>query len=189
MAESIIVKNRIDGTLQFAALGGGAYNTSTGALNGGAESYTLAFEAGDLSLTLPSRAVSHYRDRGRTTNPPSLRYGEDQDGSISFTCHLRDLSDASAAALMDIASTMAGNPRGYVGTNWESTMASSSGAGDAEVFTIGAKLTITNAGDGTDTHALACNYISGTLTLTEGDPSSLQFSGTIHDRVDQVYIA
>jgi hypothetical protein len=189
VAESTIVKTRIDGTLQFAALGGGAYNTSTGALNGGAESYTLAFEAGDLSLNLPSRAVSHYKDRGRTTNPPSIRYGEDQDGSITFSCHLRDLSDASAATLSDIISTMAGNARGYVGSNWESTRASSSGAGDAEVFSIAFKLTITNAGDGTDTHAIACNYVVGQATLTEGDPSSFSFSGVIYDRVDQVYIA
>lgn len=188
MAESTIVKTRIDGTLQLAALGGGAYDIGTGALDGAAESYTVSFENGDLSLTLPSRAVSHFKDRGRTTSPPSLRYGEDQDGSISFSAHLRDLSDGSVAVLMDIASTLHGNPRGYVETDWESTLASSAGAGDAEVFSIAFKLTITNAGDGADTHALACNYVTGTITLTEGDPTTIQFSGAIHDRADLVYI-
>ena len=50
MAESTIVKTRIDGTLQLAALGGGAYDIGTGALDGAAESYTVSFENGDHTL-------------------------------------------------------------------------------------------------------------------------------------------
>jgi hypothetical protein len=189
VAESTIIKTRIDGTIQLAALGGGAYNTTTGALIGAALSYTVAFEAGDLSITLPSRAVNNFRDRGRITSPPSLRYGEDAEGSFAFTAHLRDLSDAAAATLMDIAATISGNPTGYVGSNWESTLASSAGAGDAEVFAIGAKLTITNAGDGTDTHAMAFNYLTGTISLSEGDPNTISINWVINDPVDDYYIA
>ena len=188
MAESTIIKTKIDGTLQIAALGGGCYNTSTGALDGSAESYTVSFEAGDVNITLPSRAVNNFKDRGRITSPPSLRYGDDTEGSISFSAHLRDLSDAAAATLSDILATLAGNANGYVGSNWESTVASAAGAGDAEVFAVGMKLTITNAGDGTDTHSIAFNYITGTGTLAEGDPSSFSFSGVINDPVDDYYL-
>ncbi len=188
MAESTIVHSKLDGELQLAALGGGAYNTSTGALIGGAESYTVSFEAGDVSITLPSRAVSNFKDRGRTTTPPSLRYGDDTEGSISFSAYLRDLTDGAAAALSDILATLSGNASGYVGSNWESTMASSAGAGDAEVFSIGFKLTITNAGDGSDTHGIAFNYIVGTGTLAEGDPDTFSFSGSIYDPVDAYWL-
>lgn len=188
MAESTIIKTKIDGVLQIAALGGGAYNMSTGALNGGAASYTVAYEAGDVSITLPSRAVQNFRDRGRITSPPSLRYGDDAEGSISFTAHLRDVTDASVATLMDIAATLSGNPSGYVGSNWESTSDSASGAGDAEVFSVGMKLTVTNAGDGTDTHSIAFNYVVGTLTVSEGDPDTISFSGTIYDAVDNYFL-
>ena len=188
MAESTIVHTKIDGVLQFATLGGGAYNTTTGAVIGAAETYTVSFEAGDVSITLPTRAVNNFKDRGRTTSPPSLRYGDDAEGSISFSAYLRDLSDAAAATLSDLLATMSGNPSGYVGTNWESTRASAAGAGDAEVFTVGCKLTVTNAGDGADTHSIAFNYIVGGGTIADGDPSTLSFAGVIHDPVDDYYI-
>jgi len=186
MAESTIVKTKLDGTVQFAALGGGAYNTTTGALEGGAESYTAAFENGDLSFTPSSRTVQNYKDRGRITSPPSLRYGDDVEGTLSMTMHLRDLTDASAATMADIGHFLTGNPTGYVGSNWETTMASSAGAGDAEVYSIGMKLTITNAGDGTDTHSLVLNYVTGSITLTEGDPSNLSLDFVVNDKPEEV---
>ena len=188
MAESTIIKTKLDGVLQLAALGGGAYNTTTGALNGGAESYTVSFENGDVAITPPTRGVNNYKDRGRTTSPPSLRYTDDGEGSLSFTAHLRDLTDAAAAILSDIGATLAGNASGYVGTNWESTTASSSGAGDAEVFSIGAKLTITNAGDGGDTHAIGFNYLTGTISFSEGDPDTISMDLVIQDPVDEWFM-
>lgn len=188
MPESTIVKTKIDGTIQFAALGGGAYNMATGAIIGAARSYTVAFEAGDLSIVLPSRAVSNFKDRGRISSPPSIRYGDDAEGSIAFSAYLRDLSDAAAAVLGDLLATLSGNPSGFVGASWESTRASAAGAGDAEVFSVGMLITITNAGDAADTHSLAFNYIVGTGTLTEGDPSSFAFSGTIYDAVNNYWI-
>lgn len=188
MPESTIVKTLIDGTIQFAALGGGAYNTTTGAVIGAARTYTVSYEAGDLSIELPSREVSNFRDRNRITSPPSLRYGADREGSISFSCYFRDMTDAAVETISDLLATLSGNPSGFVGANWESTLASAAGAGDAEVFSVGVKLTITNAGDGTDTHGLAFNYIVGTGTLSEGDPTSFSFQGVIHDPVDDYWL-
>lgn len=188
MPESVIVKTKIDGVLQFAALGGGAYSPTTGALIAAAKTYTVAFEAGDVSITLPSRAVNHFKDRGRITSPPSIRYGDDTEGSISFSAYLRDFSDAAVATLADLLATLSGNPNGFLGSNWESTRASAAGAGDAEVFSVGCKLTITNAGDGTDSHSICFNYVVGGGSLSEGDPSSFSFTGTIHDPVDGYFI-
>ena len=65
MAESTICKTLQDATIQFAALGGGAYNTTTGALIGAAKTYTVSFESGDVSITYPSRAVNNFKDRNR----------------------------------------------------------------------------------------------------------------------------
>ncbi len=188
MAESTIIKTKLDGVLTFAALGGGGYNSSTGALIGGANEYTVAFEAGDVEITLPSRAVNNFRDLGRITNPPSIRYGDDEEGSLSFTAHLRDLSDAAAATISDILASLAGNPSGLVGSSWESTRASSAGAGDAEVFSLAVKLTITNAGDATDKHAIAFNYVTGSGSIADGDPSTLSLDLTIHDGPTDYYI-
>ncbi len=188
MAESTICKTLQDATIQFAALGGGAYNTTTGALIGAAKTYTVSFESGDVSITYPSRAVNNFKDRNRITSPPSLRYGADTEGSISFTGYFRDATDSAVATLNDLLASLSGNPSGYVGTDWESTMDSAAGAADAEVFSVGMKLTITNQGDGTDTHEIAFNYIVGGGTYADGDPSTLSFTGVINDPVDDYYL-
>lgn len=188
MAESTIVKTNKDGVLTFAALGGGAYSPTTGAIIGAALEYTVAFEAGDVQIDLPSRSVSNFKDRGRITNPPSIRYGDDEEGSLSFTAYLRDLSDAAAATLADILASLAGNPSGLVGSSWESTRASAPGAGDAEVFSLAVKLTLTNAGDATDKHAMAFNYVTGSGSIADGDPSTLSLNLTIHDGPTDYYI-
>jgi hypothetical protein len=147
----------------------------------------VSFENGDLSFTPSSRSSNNYKDRGRITSPPSVRYGDDVEGSLSFTAHLRDFTDASAETLADIGHTLHGNATGDVGTNWESTLASSSGAGDAEVFAVGIKWTVTNAGDGSDTHVMALNYFVGSISFTEGDPTTLSFDGVVHDRPEDIY--
>lgn len=191
MAESTIVKVKGDGVLTIAALGGGAFNMTTGALNGGADSYTVAYEAGDVQITHPNRTVSHFLDRGRTTSPPALRYGDDVQGSISFTAHLRDLTDAAVATLHDILARCSGKAAsgtGFVGSDWESTLASSAGAGDAEVFTVGLKLTITNPADGADSHGIAFNYVTLTGSFSEGDPNTLSLNGVIHDSPSTYWI-
>ena len=88
MAESTIVKTKRDGTITIED------GTTPTAL-----SYTVAFEAGDLSLTIPGRTVNLFLDRGELTNPPQIRYGDDQVPTGTFTAQLRDVSDGTDETL------------------------------------------------------------------------------------------
>ena len=183
MTESTIIHTKGDGVIKFAALGGGAID-SAGALIGAALDFDVAYEAGDMSVTYPVRAINTFLDRGRMTSPPSIRYGDDGTGTFSFTAYLRDLTDATTETLSDLLATCAGFARGNVGTNWESTLASAAGAGDAAEFTVAVMLTMTNEGDASDISRFICNYVQLTGGFSEGDPSVLNLSGTIYDRLD-----
>ncbi len=175
MSESTIIHTKLDGVLTLGSqctAGGGAFSASA-AVNSGADSYTVAFEAGDFSLTIPQPAVSSYLDRGGFTSPPSLRYGDAQAMSFSFSCFMRDLTDASAPALIDII-----NNQGYAGSNWVSTLSTSIADDDSEVFAIDLRWVITNQGDATDVSKLVLPYCTVNLSLSEGDPNSVSISGT-----------
>ena len=114
MAISTILKTKRDGTLLFED-------------NAAANSFTVVFEAGDLSIDIPQETIVNTLDRGRLGATPSLRYGDDQPITGSFTAHLRDLSDASYATLEEIVMQS-----GDVGSNWGSTM----GANGEHLITI-----------------------------------------------------
>ena len=174
MAESVIVKTKLDGTLQIASLGGGAY-AAGGALNAGADAYTVSFEEGNFSLTVPTESLTHVLDRGKITSPPSLRLGDDQVMSGSFSAYYRDATAPTVEALMDIL-----NKTGHVGSTWQSVFDSSPGAGDAEVFGVDIKLTITNSGDATDTSFLILPYCVFNYSLAEGDPDVITINFTSH---------
>ena len=156
MAESTIVKTKRDGTLTFSD-------------NAGANTYTVAFEAGDLNLTIPGTTVNNFLDRGRLTDPPSIRYGDDQPLTGTFTAYLRDLSDAVDTTLVEILAQS-----GIVGSSWVSTMGAT-----GEVFTL--KLTWTIAGlihGDTADHVCELDHCYVTGSLSEGDPDSCSLSFT-----------
>lgn len=175
MGISSVVKTKRDGELTFGALSGGAFNLATGALLAGAKSLTVAYEAGDFNLSIPGPAVSSFLDRGQFTSPPSVRYGDDQPMTWSFTAHLRDLSDAAYATLEEILLQS-----GYVGANWESTLGAA--AGCAEVFAIGLRWKIlgTTHCDASD-HMIILQYNTITGSLAEGDPNTISLSGTDYE--------
>ena len=82
MSESLIVKTKRDGTIKFLD-------------NSGANTYTVAYEAGDLNISIPGPTVISPLDRGSLGSPPSLRYSDDAPITGSFTAYLRDLGDAA----------------------------------------------------------------------------------------------
>tara|TARA_Y100000310_G_scaffold212967_1_gene213866 strand:- start:679 stop:1236 length:558 start_codon:yes stop_codon:yes gene_type:complete len=175
MSESTVIHTKLDGVLTLGSqctAGGGAFSASAG-INSGADTYTVAYEAGDLSLTIPQQSVSSYLDRGKFTSPPALRYGDDQSISFSFSCFFRDLTDSAAPALVDIISN-----QGYAGSNWVSTLSTSIASDDAEVFTIDLRWVVTNQGDATDVHKLVLPYCTVNCTIAEGDPNTVTISGT-----------
>lgn len=157
MAESTIVKTKRDGTLTFSDLAG-------------ANTYTVSYEAGDLSLTIPGASVGNYLDRGRMPDPPSIRYQDDQPITGSFTAFLRDLSDAVDVTLFEILAQT-----GVVGSSWVSTMGAT-----GEVFTL--KLTWTIAGtihgDAGGDHVCELDHCYVTGSVSEGDPDTISISFT-----------
>lgn len=182
MAESTKVYTRLEGTITFAALGGGAYNKTTGALESGANEYTVAIEEGNGQFTPPSRGAGKVLDRGRTASVPDIYPTDDVDGSFTLTAYLRNGTSDSDDTLMDIGMFVQGVNKGSVGTNWESTSASSAGAGDSRRNSIAIKLDCTNEGNASDTAEWAANYCTGTITVAEGEPNTIQISLVIHDK-------
>jgi hypothetical protein len=159
VAYSTIVKTKRDGTIKFLD-------------NGGSNTYTVEYEAGDLSLTIPGSTVVNPLDRGQFGATPSLRYGDDQPITGSFTAYLRDLTDGSAATLEDIISQS-----GFVGSTWVSTLGT-----NAEVFTVTIEWKIegTDHGDAAD-HTLTLNHCVVTGGFSEGDPDTISISFTSYD--------
>ena len=156
MSESLIVKTKRDGVLVFKDLA--AANT-----------YTVAFEAGDLNISIPGPSVISPLDRGSLGSPPSLRYSDDAPITGSFTAYLRDLGDAGYSSLSEIITQT-----GHVGTTWVSTMGAL-----GEVFTLDLEWTIegTNHGDASD-HVLTLPFCVVTGSLSEGDPNQISISFT-----------
>ena len=175
MTESTIIHTKLDGQLTLGSqctAGGGAFSAAAG-INSGADTYTVSFEAGDLSLTIPQQTVSHYLDRGKITDPPSIRYGDDQTITFSFSAYFRDLTDSGAPALVDIVSN-----QGYAGSNWVSTLSTSIASDDAEVFSVDLRWVITNQGNASDVSKLVLPYCTLNGAIAEGDPNMFTINGT-----------
>lgn len=186
MAEETRIFTMQDGTVRIAALGGGAYN-SAGTLISGANEYEVDFDDGDLSVTFPRRTVAHYKTRGRVRSLPSVRFGEDELGSFTFNAKYRDSANSTDETLMDILLWAAGLTSGNVGANWESTNASSAGAGDADVPLVALKWTFVDEGDATHTKIFAFNQVEmGPPQIGEGEFNNISISGVIHDRIENI---
>jgi len=176
MAEQTIIHTKLDGLLQFASqctAATGGFD-ATGSVATGADSYVVAFEAGDLSLTIPGSAVSSYLDRGKLRSPPALRYGDDQAVTFSFSAYFRDMVSTGSEGLMDIL-----NRTGLVAsTPWISTLSSSGSTDDAEVFAVDLMWQVENQGSASDTHLMVLPYCTLSYSLAEGDPNTISISGT-----------
>lgn len=159
MAESTIVKTKRDGTLTFTDLAA-------------ASSYIVAFEAGDLSITIAGRTVNLFLDRGIMSDPPAIRYGDDQPMSGTFTAQFRDATDAAAETLLDILTQ-----GGHVGSTWVST-----GGANAEVFTVDLTWTIegTDHGDAAD-HTIVLKHCYMTGSVADGDPAIISITFSSYD--------
>lgn len=156
MAISPIVKTLRDGTITFSD-------------NGGANTLTVAYETGDLSIDIPQEGVANFLDRGRIGATPSLRYSDDAPMTGSFTAQLRDLSDAAYATLEELVMQS-----GFVGSTWVSTMGA-----NGEVFTVTLVWTIegTDHGDSAD-HTLTLPYCVVRGGFAEGSPNTINISFT-----------
>lgn len=164
MAESTIVKNKRDFTIKFED---GTPVTP--------EEYTVSFEAGDLNITIGGISIDEYLDRGRRTSPPSIRYVDDQESSISFSAYLRDTSDTAAETLVDLINWFGGASGGgdYIDSNWVSTL----GTGAEHVNTATVTITIegTDLGDAADS-TMVFNFCNATGTIADGSPAAVSMT-------------
>ncbi len=159
MAESTIVKTKRDGTLTFID-GSGVPNT-----------FTVAFEAGDLSITIPGPTVNNFLDRGRMTVNPSIRYGDDQPVTGTFTAYLRDFDDGGTGTDTTLAEIIT---QSGVASGWTSTMGA-----NGEVFTLTLLWNIAGVihGDPAD-HTCQLDFCYVTGSMNEGDPDQISISFT-----------
>lgn len=156
MAERTTIFTKRDGVLSIAD-------------SGGAHSYTVAYELGDFSLTIPDAAEALFLDRGRIGTTPSVRLTDDQPMTFSFTAYLRDVAGADYATLLDICHRYSG---GYVATNWVSTLTGS------DVFCLDLTFVLDNAVVGGADITMELNFCSIHANIQEGDPNSISISGT-----------
>jgi hypothetical protein len=139
--------------------------------NGGANTLVVAFEQGDLNIGIPGTTIVSTLDRGRFGATPSLRAGDDQACTFSFTAYLRDLSDAAEATLEDLISGRNGKA-----ADWVSTQGAT-----ADVFALTLQWSIAGAALGGTDHTLTLNHCVVTGSFSEGDPSTISITGTAYD--------
>jgi hypothetical protein len=84
MADSLTVGTRRDGTITLK--------------DGAASSYVVSFEVGDFASAEPGADRVVIRDRGAIVG---LRKGDDPVLNISFSVHMRSLTDTTADNIMD----------------------------------------------------------------------------------------
>lgn len=163
MAISSIVKTLRDGTLT---------------ITDGTRTCVIAFEEGTLSLDVPGPTINHFPDRGEiSTTAPSLRKGEDQPMSGSFTAYQRDISDASYITLEEILLNS-----GYYASTWVSTLGAT-----AEVKTVTLQWDVegTNHGDASD-HQIICKFCVPSGSIAEGNPNVVSVNFTSWDQYPDV---
>lgn len=157
MALSNVVKVRRDGQITLTS-GGGSPVT-----------LTVDYEDGNFTADLLGAEEDQIviRDRGTIVG---LRKGDDQVGSISWSTHMREFTNAGASGvLLDFIN----------GTQAGSALTTTGGAG-YEQFLCTVKMTCegTDHGDSADA-AVQFEYVLLTADFAEGDPNILNFSGSV----------
>ena len=161
MAESTVPRTKRDGVIVISD-------------SAGAHTYTVAYEPGDFSFDVPLEAVNLFLDRGVIGTTPSIRKGDDQPCTFSFSAYWRDLTDKATpptyATLADVCARWASD---YVTTNWTSTMGTNS-----DEFTVTVALTVEGSDfSGTD-QTITFSYSSVRMSAAEGDPNTINVTGT-----------
>lgn len=155
MPESTQIRVKRDG--QIILSDDGALNT-----------YTIAYEPGDLTINVPDTGVNNFLDRGRFGAAPSLRLGDDAPCELSFSAYLRNVSGEDFATLLDIAHRYDG---GHVATEWASTS-------EGDVFTVNCSVVFSGAELGEADEQLDFAFCVVRASLSEGDPNTVNVTIT-----------
>ena len=136
----------------------------------GVSTYTVAKEAGDLTLDVPLTTVNLFLDRGRFSATPDIRSGDDQPMTFSYTAYERDVGSTTDATLMDLAVIYAGH---YVTSNWTSTIGTSS---DETTWTT--NITVEGSDFGESDKTWTLTFCTLRASRSDGQPNTLSISGT-----------
>ena len=158
MAYETVIKTKRDGQITFKD-------------NAAANVLTVAFESGDLSINIPGPNIISTLDRGSFGTTPSLRHGDDQPMTFSFTANLRDMLDSSDATLEGLITGRQGAE-----SAWVSTLGAT-----GEVFTLTLQWAIEGTDHGGGDHTVTLNHCVISGSFSEGDPSTISISGTSYD--------
>lgn len=157
MAESTVVRTKRD--VQIV-------------ITDGTRTYTVAYEPGDFNLDIPLQAVNMFLDRGVIGSTPSIRLGDDQPVTFSFSAYERDIYSTTDATLMDLCVVPSGS---LVGTTWTSTIGTSS---DVKTWTV--TVTIEGSDFGGSDRTWTLPYSTIRASRSDGDPNVINVSGTCH---------
>lgn len=138
--------------------------------NGGSNSFAMTFENPDFSVNGGPPDVLHLKHRGKTQNPPRLRFTEDKEFGFTVSGTLRDLVDGSYATLLGII-----HNTGYVGSNWTPTNGANA---EVHCWTLRIDIEGTDHGDGSD-HRYELPFVHpGSYQMGDGFPMTLSLTCT-----------
>ena len=162
MAASTAVKVRKDGTIK---LQDGAGSPTTLEIDYEDGNFTAGLLAADADRIV-------IKDRGSIVG---LRDGDDQVGSLSFSVHMREFTNAGAATLLDFCN----------GTAAGSALTSTGGTG-FEPFLCTVMMTIEGTDHGDNADAV-CNFLKVLLTadFSEGDPNVINVQGEVYGGIQR----
>jgi hypothetical protein len=144
-------------------------------ITNGIVSYVVSCETGDFASEVPLETVNNFLDRGSlgcSGTKPSIRKGDDQPVTFSFSAYLKDLGDtaASYSTLLDILFQY---DSGYFDTTWTSTMGT-----DSDVSTVTVIFTVDGSAFGEADKSLTFSYCVLRGSFSEGDPNTINVTGT-----------
>ena len=160
MAESTVVAVPRDGTISI--------------LNGDATTYTVAYENGDLNLNLDRAERIVVYDRGSIVG---LRSANDAVPSISFSVHLRELTNSTADTLLDFE---------YKTGN--SSAATSTGGTGFEPFLVTVVFAANMSTLSGSNTKVTCEKVLLTAAIAEGNPDSISMSGEIYGNITRAEV-
>lgn len=152
MPESTVVAVPRDGTITIT--------------NGDATTYTVAYEAGDMSFNLDKAERIVIYDRASIVG---LRAGNDPVPSISFSCHLRELADSAEDTILD-----------FVYQTNNSSAATSTGGTGFEQFLVTVEFQANMSSLGGSNTKATFEKVLLTASVSEGNPDSIAFTGEVY---------
>lgn len=160
MAESTVVAVPRDGTITIT--------------NGDATTYTVAYEAGDMSMNFDKAERIVIYDRATIVG---LRAGNDPVPTISFSCHLRELADSTEDTILD-----------FVYQTNNSSAASSTGGTGFEQFLVTVEFQANMSSlSGSNTKA-TFEKVLLTAAVSEGSPDSIAFTGEVYGSITRAEV-